>query len=47
MDEYKIENDIKLDDINFIDKYIVGGYGKYNNEICETIKNVLKNMVFL
>lgn len=42
MEENKIENDIGIEDINFIDKYIVGGYGKYNEEICENIKEILK-----
>lgn len=43
MDEYQIKNDIKLEDINFIDKYIIDGYGKYNKEILDTIKEVLIN----
>lgn len=30
-----------IPDINFDDSYICGGYGKYNNEIADTIKKVM------
>ncbi len=43
MEEHKIKNNIKLEDINFIDKYVAGGYGKYNEDILNTIKDVLLN----
>lgn len=34
-------NKVRMDEIDFIDDYILGGYGKYNNQILETIKKVL------
>lgn len=41
--ENKIENDFKSEDVIFQDKYICGGYGKYNKEIEETIIDLLQN----
>ncbi|MDF2872966.1 MAG: dcyD [Anaerocolumna sp.] len=32
---------VGLDEINFIDDYVLDGYGAYNNEIIDVIKNVL------
>ena len=32
---------IGLEEINFIDDYVLGGYGAYNNEILEVIREVL------
>ena len=40
-DEYKIDN--KINDINFIDDYICGGYGKYNDEIEKVINEMMIN----
>ena len=39
----KLDCRIEEEDIIFIDKYICGGYGKYNTEIEETIINLLEN----
>lgn len=40
MQSIGLEN-VSLDAINFIDDYVLDGYGTYNNEILETIKEVL------
>lgn len=34
-------NKLELKDINFIDDYILDGYGRYNKEIIETIKDIM------
>ena len=34
-------NKINIDEVNFIDDYVLKGYGDYNKEILETIKQVL------
>lgn len=36
------KKEIEKCEINFIDEYIVDGYGSYNEEIIETIKNMLR-----
>lgn len=41
--ENKINCKLKQENVIFIDKYICGGYGKYNKEIEKTIINVLEN----
>ena len=47
VEDYIKENNINYefeeDDIVFVDKYICGGYGKYNKEIEETIIDFLEN----
>lgn len=32
------KNNISLEEINFIDDYVLGGYGSYNKAILQTIK---------
>ena len=46
INEYLADIDCKdktIHDINFIDDYVLEGYGKYNEEIDATIKSVLIN----
>lgn len=45
LNEYNIEYDKNLVDkkVNFIDKYILSGYGNYDNSIIETIKYSMRN----
>lgn len=43
LSENKIENDFKSSDVIFEDKYICGGYGKYDKEIEEIIIDLLQN----
>ena len=45
LNEYNIEYDKNLVDkkVNFIDKYILSGYGNYDKSIIETIKYSMRN----
>lgn len=38
---------ISVETINFIDEYVLGGYGNYNKEVIQTIKEVLISLSLL